>query len=318
MDVTVIIPTYKRLTYLQQALTSVCQQTYGNFTCLVVNDYPPDGDEIASLLQTIGDIRIKLINHKISQGGNTARNTGIKAATGQLIAFLDDDDFWREDKLAQHIRQHQNNPQLGLVYSGLIQKWDNDLLPSKMALPTLPSEAITTAMERGTFCPYTTSSVTVLRKCFEQCGLFDEQLVSFQDWDMWYRIAQRYPFGCINQPLVEFRQHLGQRTSKSFDCRLQGLEQLIAKWNDTLEQPEKFRHQYLKESYITLTSNLILQKHKREAIRYWLTLFKLIDDPFDLLQLMKLILMIIFEVENYGTILSLYRRIFNLKSTTAN
>lgn len=310
MDVTVIIPTYKRLDYLQQAIKSVLQQTYQQFTCLIVNDYPGDRQAIESLLAEINDERLRSIDSN-SQGGNAARNKGIRAAQGDLIAFLDDDDLWRADKLAKHVRQHQNNPQVGLVYSGLIQKWDKDLLPSKMALPSLPSEPVTTAMMGGTFCPYTTSSVTVLRQCFEQCGLFDENLVSFQDWDMWYRIAQKYQFGYVNEPLVEFRQHLGDRTSKTLARRVEGLEQLIDKWGDRLERPEQFRHKYLKESYITLTSNLILQKRKLEAIGYWFTLFKFIDRPFDFLQQIKLILMILFDVDTYGAILNFYRMNFN-------
>jgi glycosyltransferase involved in cell wall biosynthesis len=213
VQVTVIIPTFKRIEYLQKAIASVSQQTYQDFNCFIVNDYAPDGSIIAEAIAKLSDSRFQLINHETCLGGNAARNTGIMAGTGQIIAFLDDDDWWLADKLQKHLDVHQQNPQAGLVFSGVIKRWNNDILPGKIHQGKLPQGNVMEAMSLGKFCPRTTSSVTVRRECFERCGLFDGNLVSFQDWDMWYRIAHHYDFACIDEALLIFRQHLGERTS---------------------------------------------------------------------------------------------------------
>ena len=303
MQVTIIIPTYKRLDYLSQAIDSLLEQTYHDFTCVVVNDYPPDASAIESLLTEINDPRISLINHEISQGGNVARNTGIKRAKGDIIAFLDDDDLWFPNKLEKHVNRHQKNPQAGLVFSGVIQRWDEIGLPPKTTLAALPTNSVLEAMSRGTFCPHSTSGVTVLRQCFTQCGMFDENLISFQDWDMWYRIARLYPFDYINEPLFIFRQHLGDRTSQSVERRLQGLSQIMAKWESQLTNPEQFKNIFTKEVYITHINKLILQKNRKNAIAFWQKLLQLSQNKKDFLQATKLALLFIFGLDIYKPVL---------------
>ena len=307
MEVTVIIPTYKRLHYLSQAIESVLQQTYKNWTCLIINDYPPEGEAIASLLREINDPRLVSIVQERSQGGNVARNTGIKLAKSEIVAFLDDDDLWLPNKLEKHLKHHQQNSEAGVVYSGVKQSWDEETLPSKITEATIPDCGITEAMSRGIFCPHSTSGVTVRRQCFEQCGMFDENLVSFQDWDMWFRIAQSYSFDCVNSALIIFRQHLGDRTSQSVQRRLQGLEQIISKWNPKLVNPQQFRNIFTKEVYITHTNKLILQKNYKEAFTYWQKLLKISNTKKDLLQATKLAILFLFGSNLYQPVINSYR-----------
>lgn len=307
MEVTIIIPTYKRLHYLSQAIESVVQQTYKNWTCLIINDYPPDGKAIAQLLQKINDSRFVLIDCERSQGGNVARNKGIKIAKGEIIAFLDDDDLWLPNKLEKHLERHQQNPQAGLIYSGVKQCWDEETLPPKITEVILPKGEIIEAMRQGIFCPHSTSGVTVRRHCFKQCGMFDENLISFQDWDMWFRIAQSYSFDCVNSALIVFRQHLGDRTSQSVQCRLQGLEQIISKWSHQLVNQQQFRNIFTKEVYINHTNKLILQKNYKEAFTYWQKLLKISNSQRDLLQASKLAILFLFGTNFYQPLLKSYR-----------
>ena len=309
MEVTIIIPTYKRLHYLSQAIESVVRQTYKNWTCLIINDYPPDGKAIAFLLEEINDPRFILVNLERSQGGNAARNTGIKIAKGDIIAFLDDDDLWLPNKLEKNLERHQQNPEAGLIYSGVKQCWDEETLPSKTTEVTLPDREIAKVMSQGIFCPHSTSAVTVRRQCFEQCGMFDENLISFQDWDMWFRIAQSYSFDCVNSALIIFRQHLGDRTSQSVERRLQGLEQIISKWSPQLVNPQQFRNIFTKEVYITYTNKLILQKKYKEAFTYWQKLLKISNTKKDLLQAIKLAILFFFGTNFYQPVISSYRHL---------
>lgn len=307
MQVTVVIPTFRRLKYLRQAINSVCQQTYRNFNCLVVNDYPLDALAIQNAIAEFNDDRIRLINHDYSQGGNAARNTGIMQAQGEIIAFLDDDDWWLPEKLQRHIDKHFSNPQAGLIFSGLVKYWVDEDLPPKTFRGIIPQSGVKKAMSQGRFCPATTSSVTVRRDCFERCGLFDRDLVSFQDWDMWYRIAYHYDFDSIDETLLVFRQHLGDRTSMLKERRLQGLEQLIVKWQSDLEDVQQFKTIFLKDTYVSIVYNAILRSEKKAALRDWYKLLKLSSKSSDIWLLLKLIFMWTVDTKTYGAISKLYK-----------
>ena len=207
--------------------------------------------------------RLHLINREVSGGGNAARNTGIEQAQGDIIAFLDDDDYWLPQKLECHVKQHLANPQAGVVFSGMTKRWTDDVIPAYFVRGRLPNEEVATAMRQGKFCPLTTSAVTVRRECFDTCGLFDVELASFQDWDMWYRLAQNYDFDCLQEALIVFRQHLGDRTSKTKARRLLGLQQLINKWHLELEDPQQFEAIFIKDTYVSSVYDAILPIFKK-------------------------------------------------------
>lgn len=302
MQATIVIPTFKRLNYLLQAIDSVCCQTYTNFDCLIVNDYPPDALVLEKAIASFNDQRLRLINRDQSGGGNAARNTGIRLAQGEIIAFLDDDDCWLPHKLQRHIEQHLANPQAGLVFSGMIKRWEHQIIPDKIVKASLPEDGVVSGMRQGKFCPGTTSGVTVRRECFTNCGLFDVNLASFQDWDMWYRIALEYDFDCIDQGLLIFRQHLGDRTSKTKERRLQGLKQLVAKWQFDLDDAQQFAAIFIKDTYVSSVYNSILRSQKKAALRDWYTLLKLTKGSSDILLLIKLIVMWAINAKNYGRI----------------
>ena len=300
MQVSVVIPTFRRLDYLKQAVDSVCQQTWHDFECLIVNDYPPEALVIEQLIAEFNDDRLRLINHEVSGGGNAARNTGITEAKSDLIAFLDDDDYWLPYKLERHVERHQAKPGVGVVFSGMTKRWSNDAIPPYFVRGRLPSEGVVAAMRRGTFCPLTTSAVSVRRECFTNCGLFDTELASFQDWDMWYRIANKYDFDYIQDALLIFRQHLGDRTSKTKERRFLGLQQLIAKWHSDLSDPQQFEAIFVKDTYVSSIYNSILRSSRKAALQDWYTLLKLSKTTTDFSQLIKLMLMWAIGAENYG------------------
>ncbi|MEM8673132.1 MAG: glycosyltransferase [Cyanobacteria bacterium P01_G01_bin.67] len=302
MQITVVIPTYNRLDYVQQAIESVLAQTYQNFICLVVNDHPADASLLEQIIANFQDRRLSLINRPQTGGGNAARNTGITAAEGELIAFLDDDDCWLPHKLQLHVEQHLANPQAGLVFSSVIKRWSDNQIPPKVTLAQIPPQGVVWGMRQGKFCPTTTSAVTVRRSCFIDCGLFDINLVSFQDWDMWYRIALKYDFVCIEEALLVFRQHLGDRTSKTKARRLQGLKQLIDKWQDDLVDKSQFEAIFIKDTYANSIYNSILRSQKKAALQDWYTLLKLTRNFSDIPLLSKLMIMWLINGKNYGRI----------------
>ena len=113
--VSVVMPVYNVEQYIEQAVWSVIDQTYGNFELIIVDDESPD-DSIELIKNRYHDVRIKIIRQK-NRGLAGARNTGIRHAKGDYIALLDSDDFWQADKLQKQIAIMQSNPQCGVTFS---------------------------------------------------------------------------------------------------------------------------------------------------------------------------------------------------------
>lgn len=263
MKFSVIIPTYNRPDFLREALSSIASQTYINYEVLVVNDYKPDEEIVNNVCSEFSNV--KVIHHDVSMGGNAARNTGIKNSDGELIAFLDDDDLWLPTKLEEHFKAHQTSANVGLVYSDCILFSDESDKTSE-AKRDLPADVLN-AMRQGDFCPITTTCVTVSKKAIVESGLFDEQLISFQDWDMWFRIAHKYKFAHIGQSLIKFREHFGVRTSKSIDKRLKGLGQVVQKWKGKVDM-SAFKKIFLRRTYYFYACDLIATNNKLKALSY--------------------------------------------------
>ena len=246
---------------LLEAVNSVLQQSYKNYEVIIVNDYPTQREEINKLFANNGSV--KVIHHEISRGGNVARNTGLNNATGDIIAFLDDDDTWSSNKLEIHSEEHKKYPKAGLIYSNCKYFWEGTN-KIQFSSGTIPDD-ILKAMGNGEFCPPTTSAVSVKKSCFDQCGNFDNELISFQDWDMWFRIAQKYSLVKTDQCLVNFRQHSGVRTSKDITKRLTGLEQITKKWS-TIVNLENFVKKHRSLAFYYNVRSLIDSKKYKTAL----------------------------------------------------
>lgn len=107
--VSVIIPTYKRTDKLDRAIKSVLGQSYKNIELLLVNDNVPGDEYTLALMEKVNayqnDSRFQLLLQEKHINGAVARNFAIKQAKGEYIAFLDDDDWWKENKLAEQVKE---------------------------------------------------------------------------------------------------------------------------------------------------------------------------------------------------------------------
>lgn len=227
---TVVIATYRRHALLKKAVASVLAQHFVDFECLVINDYPADNEKIEELVTAFGDPRLKFIPAHQSRGGNYCRNFGIKLAQGRYIAFLDDDDSWFPEKLEQHEQVHQQE-NADLVFSDYIKHWSDEERPDQYINAKAVPGDIPRAMIDGRFSIGTTSSVSLKKKDLRE-PVFDESLVSFQDWDAWLRIAienKQARFRRIQKALICFNQHSGDRTSRNAEKREHGFRQLLEK-----------------------------------------------------------------------------------------
>jgi len=209
--VTVVIPAYNAMTYLPETLDSVLKQTFIDFEALIIND--GSTDHVVSWMAEIADPRVKLISQE-NQGLPGARNTGIVHAQGEYVAFLDADDLWEPTKLEKQVHSLDSKPEVGLAYA-----WT--LLIDQQGEST---GAVTASHVEGNVWQRlllgdiigSGSSAMIRRSCFDKVGVFDTELTSIEDCDMWVRIAAHYPFAVIKEVLVYYRQH-PSNMSKNYD-----------------------------------------------------------------------------------------------------
>ncbi len=202
--ITAIITTYKRpVEILKRAVLSVINQTYRNWELYIINDYPEDEKislDISSMLQEITDNRICYICMEKNSGACAARNRGIELSKGEYIALLDDDDEWCPEKMALQVEAFKNN-KVGLVYSPFYNITDISQKPQIIARDTSSGNVFEKMIYRNIAggCSMTMFS----RKAVNDCGMFDERLLSSQDYDFYLRISQKYEFSYVGKPLVK-------------------------------------------------------------------------------------------------------------------
>ena len=193
----VIIPTYNRAHIIGEALDSVLAQSCQDFEILVVDD--GSTDSTPEVLKPYSE-QIRYFKQPNS-GPAAARNQGITESRGEYIAFLDSDDHWYPDKLAQIDRAIGAHPGAGLFYSDL--RVVDEQLDYKRELHSrhIVGDGYLQLLLGGFFG---TSTVVVKRECFGVCGLFCEELFGTEDWDMWIRIARQFPIVHVPAVLVGY------------------------------------------------------------------------------------------------------------------
>src|SRR5262249_55984139 len=163
-------------------------------------------DDTPRVLEAYGH-RLRVIRQS-NQGAGAARNTGIAAARGEYVAFLDSDDVWLPQKLERQMARFEADPDLGLVHCGA-EVIDEEgrktgyLLDGRegwVALDLL-------RLDREVMGPG--SNIVVPRRVAEEVGGFDARLPPSEDWDFSYRIARRYRIGYVAEPLILYRRHSG-------------------------------------------------------------------------------------------------------------
>ena len=254
--VTVVVPTYNRSAMLELALQSVVGQTYPHLECIVVNDDPTTQAAVNHVMNQLDDARFSVIHNQVSLKGGGARNRGIDRGAGALIAFLDDDDQWLDSYLAKHVALHAKEPEVGIVSSGVIMKWQGDVLPEKrLLMKSIPRKVnLQEALLSGQVEVFTSSAFTVKRTALDKVGPFDQELPSFQDWELYYRVSEHYRIANIEEPLTVFYQHLSYRMTGDLESRKRGLAVLSRKVKKE-QNFEKFRQKYITQAYFTTVKN---------------------------------------------------------------
>jgi len=238
--VSVVLPTYNYARFLPESVGSVLSQTYAHYEVIVVDDGSTDNtkDVLNPCMQ-----KIRYIKLEQNKGLPIARNTGIRSARGEYIAFIDADDIWLPEKLQTDIEYFDKQQNAGMVYSKQVNIDEHGGVIDADVKKRLPSGNIFIQLfSEQNFV--ISSSVVVRKNVFETTGLFDEQLVNCQDWDMWLRIAFYFNVTGINKTLVKYR-HNPHSLSKNRNNVLKYQKIIIDKMYNNFKDKENGIHEKL-------------------------------------------------------------------------
>jgi teichuronic acid biosynthesis glycosyltransferase TuaG len=213
VKVSVIIPTYNRAQQVQKAVESVLIQTFRNFEIIVVDDGSTDNTE--ELLRKLAGIRYIRIGH--SGFPAVTRNTGIREASGNYIAFLDSDDTWLPEKLEKQVILLDGNDEIGLVCTNgyKVRKGED----RKEKFFTLSSDHCGFLLDKLLKRNFViTSSVLVRKELLQMTGLFSESmdLRRSQDYDLWLRVAAVSEIYFLAEPSVVYLDAPMESVRKGF------------------------------------------------------------------------------------------------------
>lgn len=198
----VIIPTYRRSDMLYRAIESVLNQTYNNIECIVVNDNDPGDEYSKTLYQNLDkykeDCRLIFLEQEHHINGAAARNVGIRAAKGEYIAFLDDDDFWDSIKAEVQISVLKRLSDEWGAVSCLMRFYKN----GKVVSATRPYkdgyihfDVLTRCISMGT------GSLIIRRYALDETGYFDVNLRRYQDPQLFSCLTEKYKVKLVKRYL---------------------------------------------------------------------------------------------------------------------
>jgi glycosyltransferase involved in cell wall biosynthesis len=235
--VSIVIPTYNCERYIDETIGSVLAQSFQDFELIVVDD--GSTDRTRELVAGYGDAT-RLIPQE-NRGVCAARNRGIGEARGDFLCLMDHDDYWFPDKLALQVEVMHRQPECGVVFAAFL-RWQADATGSFPPVGGFDISSIPANLDpeySGWIyhqflldCWMLTSTAMFRRKVFERCGAFDETLPYGEDWDLWLRIANEFPFAKIARPNTLYRQHArqGSRVMRGIDYRTMLLTDAVKQW----------------------------------------------------------------------------------------
>jgi glycosyltransferase involved in cell wall biosynthesis len=211
--VSIVLPTFNQARWLDGAIESVRRQTFADWELLVVDDGSTD-DTPAIAARYADDARIRYLPGPRTERA-AARNRGIAASSGGLVAFLDTDDRWLPEKLDRQVAALAAARDAGLCYTiaRFVDAGDRPLALRKP--PRAVAGNLFPALMRANLIII--ASVVARRRCLDEVGGFDETLPVYgcEDWDVWLRIARRHPITVVDDELTLYRVHAGNTPVES-------------------------------------------------------------------------------------------------------
>jgi glycosyltransferase involved in cell wall biosynthesis len=207
-----LIPVYNGAAYVARAIESALAQTHEDVELLIVNDGSPD-DSRRVIEPYLLSPKVRYIE-KPNGGVASARNAGLRIATGAYVALLDQDDAWYPNKLARQVAVLERRPEVALVHA------DVDYVDAEGTLlahdPYFPARVEGSCFREFFMAnPVMACTAIARRTAIDEAGGFDEQIRFADDYDLWLRIAHRHAVAFIAEPLATYRVHDSNESRKT-------------------------------------------------------------------------------------------------------
>jgi glycosyltransferase involved in cell wall biosynthesis len=245
-SVSVIMATYNGQEYLAQAIESALRQTYPSLELVIVDDC--SSDESARVVERyLSDGRISFVRNARNVGVAASRNRALTLATGELITFLDQDDVWLPHKLEIQVAAIKAHPEVGLMHADYARiDPEGVLLPAYQALPAERFDNPAAPVDVRDVFPeiFISNNIQPLtsmipRKVIDAVGFFEADLPGVDDYELWLRIALRYPVGQVQTILGYWRKHPGQQSNKGhkmLTIRIKALDLILKRFPEARDR----------------------------------------------------------------------------------
>lgn len=293
--VSAIIITHNRpYMIVLRAIKSVVNQTYHQIEIIVVDDSTEDyfqSHDLKRKIQQEFSHDVLYIRHSLNRGACAARNIGLSYAKGYYIAFLDDDDEWIPEKIEKQIIGFTND-KIGLVYCNtrVIDEIRNITYTRPPCYKK--GNVFEILLKKGNFIGGT-SNPLIKRSCLVEVGGFDIKMVSWQDYDVWLRIAKKYPINFIKESLVKYYIYEGDRISSDPHRIIDGCLCIIKKYEQYLYK----NNQLWYSRYRILIPQYIKMGMREEGFSLWLKCVK--KSPFSIIKNIRHLVLITFGYDSF-------------------
>lgn len=281
--VSVVIPAYNAARTLTATVESALAQTVQDFEIVIVDD--GSRDATLEVARSIADPRVRVLS-QANGGAAAARNTGVRAATGEYVALLDADDLWLPHKLERQLTVLESAPGVDAVQCGALFVNDElELIDIRPCTDTGRSFVETLLFEN---LPAFLSALVVRRDRLIEVGMFDAGLEILEEWDMALKMARYCNMRSVEEPLVKYRVHAGNRHSNVAIHIKPGLLVLERLYADPTLPPEikSLRAQAYGTFYRTLAGGYFNNKQYAEFARW--TFKSLATDPSQIVYMSQL------------------------------
>ena len=261
LKVSVVITTYRRADMLKRAVNSVLNQTYHNIEVIVVDDNDEKSDDRKNTQEImksyIDNLKVKYIKHKVNMNGAAARNTGIKHSTGEIVCFLDDDDWYMKSKVEKQLDFLTKNKQYKAVYCG----WNRN------GKTTIPKRTGNLAFEllSGDSLIYT-NTIMIWKDIAEKIDGWDARFKRNQEAVFLLRYFKSgYSIGVIQESLVQFdtSDRRNQLYSKKYE---EQFEFYLMEHEDMIKKISEFDKNARKKIYSKRYRDILLRHLKSKNI----------------------------------------------------
>jgi glycosyltransferase involved in cell wall biosynthesis len=257
--VSVIIPAYNAAAFIELACRSAVAQTHPDMEVVVIDDGSKDAT--ASIAESIPGVTCI---RKPNGGVSSARNVGMRACTGDLIAFLDADDIWHPQKIAAQVALMQRYPDSDLNYTRIVFDTANFNPDASIPSDPEPPHTLINELEPTFRQPYLgTSSVMVRRRAYERVGGFDETLPFAEDIKFFLQVVVKRPQVAILEFPAVYKRPVAGSLSEDSSA---GYEKVLDVYRELIEQQPD-----LAANYPAMVSKTIAEhhlRHGRSELRY--------------------------------------------------